>query len=653
MCGICGLYNLNKNWPASREEIERMKTAIKHRGPDDEGIFCHQNAGLGYQRLSIIDTTSRPQPILTNEDQSLRISFNGEIYNFPELRKELLGKGHCFYTDTDTETILHLYEEEGENCVKRLNGIFALAIYDLAKGLLFLARDPMGVKPLYYTGYPASLCEPHYASASASIGDSGTKGLPPVALAKGGRFAFASEIKALLTLPWVKKEVNLDAVPLYFRYRFTPDPLTMFKNIYKLSPGCWMKVTESGIEVREYDDPNSKLQFKIQNEEQVVRSVRQTMQSAVQRQLLSDVPLGAFLSGGVDSSIIVGLMSQIMSEPVKTFSIGFSESEYDEMQYARQISRRYGTDHHEVVLSPRHVKALPEIVRLLDEPLADAAAVPFYFLSQLARKEVTVVLTGEGGDELFAGYKENFPYSLANLFKILPASARRGTASLIARMPNMTGKTRLYRSVLPDKDRAEHILTDLFRYEKPPLEIGLNPIRGFNPKKGLNPFNDFWRRTASMDWLSKMLYLETAIWLPGDPLMKVDKMTMAHALEARVPFLDLEVVELAGQIPSHLKNKNGIEKYLLREAFKDLLPMDILARKKFAFEIPIREWLQNELKPIVREYLSEEKLEMSGLLDAPGAHRLVKQHLEGRKDYKFELWALLCFQLWYDQWFVS
>jgi len=633
MCGIAGIYHFNPDDAVKETDLWRMGDAIAHRGPDNKNVFMHHNSGLAYRRLSIIDTTEQEQPILTNEDRSVCIAFNGEIYNFPALKKELVEKGHRFYTGTDTETVVHLYEEEGPDCVKRLNGIFAFAILDMRDGSVFIARDQMGIKPLYYTH-------------------------------NTGRFLFASEIKSILTRSDVPRQVNPRSLSHYFRYRFVPDPETMFAGIYKLPPGHWIRVEENGIKIQQYWSLKEKFEirpacagrnskFEIGEEGTVVKVIRDTLEKSVKSQLLSDVPLGAFLSGGIDSSIVVGLMAGMMNEPVKTFSVGFGENEYDEMDYARQISQRYGTDHHELVLTPDHVKQLPEIVWHLDEPLADPAAVPVYFLSQLARQDVTVVLTGEGGDELFAGYKEDFPYRLGQALNRMPDAFRQQLAWTVAKLPNFSGKTRLYRSLLPDRDRAEHILTDLFRFENfsitpPSANLG-GLLRASGEENNDYDFNYHWDQADGLDWLTKMIYLETQIWLPGDPLMKVDKMTMAQGLEARVPILDMEVVDLAAQIPSSLKNKNGVEKYLLRQAFSDLLPADIFARKKKAFEIPVREWLQKELKPLVDEHLSEQKLSRSGFLDAKQTRRVVRQHMDGKHDYRYEVWALLCFQIWHER----
>jgi asparagine synthase (glutamine-hydrolysing) len=625
MCGIAGIYHFNKESSVDVNELGILAETIKHRGPNNQGLFPFQNVGLAYRRLSIIDTHEQPQPILTNERQNLRIVFNGEIYNFRQLRDELMQKGHRFYTGTDTETILHLYEEEGVGCAARLNGIFAFAILDQNDGSLFIARDQLGVKPLYY-------------------------------LLQDDNLVFASELKAILALPWVKREVNRTAVDLYFKYRFVPDPITMFANIYKLKPGHWMKIDHEGINTQqywslsdEYRYHDSKTSSFMHNEGNVLNLVRSTFEESIKRQLISDVPLGAFLSGGIDSSIVVGTMAGMINSPVKTFSVGFGEQDYSEVEFARKVSEKFHTDHRELILTPDHVKSLPDIVYHLDEPLADPASVPTYFLSKMAKERVTVVLTGEGGDELFAGYKEDFGYDLGNVLFFLPESVRQILAEVWGGLAFGKGKTRIYRTLLGPKSRAEHVLRDLFRFESPPIvPYSSEYVDDMNREFS---FTHYWRKAAGLNALNKLLYLETKIWLPGDPLMKVDKMSMAHGLEARVPLLDLEMVTLAAHIPAALKNKGGMTKYLLRQAFADILPEEITARPKTAFEIPVKEWLKNELAPMVGDYLSEDRLTKSAILDPKKVRQIIDLHQKGELDYKYEIWAMLNFQIWWEKWF--
>ncbi|MBM4401637.1 MAG: asparagine synthase (glutamine-hydrolyzing) [Candidatus Cloacimonetes bacterium] len=627
MCGITGIYNFDKDKSVDKELLQRMTDAISHRGPDNQGIFIDRNCGLGLRRLSIIDTTEQKQPILTNEDEILRIAFNGEIYNFLKLKKQLLAKGHKFYSKTDSEVILHLYEEEGKDVVKRLNGMFAIAIYDASRAHLLLARDHLGIKPLYY-------CE------------------------HNGTFYFSSEIKAILENSEIPREVDPISLDLYMNYRFVPAPRTMFKGIYKLLPGHLMLVNEKGARIKEYwgiqkdiastDFLSQSDTDKLEEEKYATRAVRELLTKSIKMQLISDVPLGAFLSGGIDSSIVVGTMSKLMCEPVKTFSIGFTESQYDESYFARQIAKKFQTEHQEIILSPAEVKLLPKIIWHLDEPLADPAAVPMFLLAREASKKVKVVLTGEGGDELFAGYKENFPYHLASLFSILPKNARLKLAKIVARLPGVTGKTRLYRSILPEKERAQHILYDIFRFtDKRKLYPPTRQVYSSNFLNSLNFFDQRWEKVKDWDWLSAMQYLETKIWLDDDPLLKADKMLMANSLEGRVPILDYRLVELAFSIPWQLRAKNGVEKYILRQAFADILPQDIFARKKQAFEIPIKKWLREDLKFLIDESLSKKEIEKVGFFQWTEIEKILATHYSGKKDFAYEIWALLCFQLWH------
>lgn len=619
MCGIVGIYDFDQKKSIDESLLRRMTNTISHRGPDNQGILIDQNCGLGLRRLTIIDTTEQPQPILHNEDQSLFITYNGEIYNFPQLKEELLRKGHRFYTATDTEMILHLYEEEGVECVKKLNGMFAMAIWNQKKQELFLARDHLGIKPLYYRE-------------------------------QGGSFYFASEIKPILEDEGVAREVDPESLVAYLHYRYTPAPKTMFKGIYKLLPGYRMVVNKRGVRSEQYWDfgfEKSKEEGSEGKEEEWIREVGKLLRESVKLQLLSDVPLGAFLSGGIDSSIVVGLMSQMMNEPVQTFSVGFSESEYDETFFARQIAKRFKTNHQEVIVGPEDVRLLPKIIWHLDEPLADPAAIPTYLLSKLAREKVKVVLTGEGGDELFAGYKEDFPSRLALGWAIMPESLRERLADLVEKMPEIKGRTPLYRSLLPKKERAQHILRDAFRFvdledltKAGPLLAKARPL--FEPL-----FEKYWRESKGWDWLSQMLYLETKLWLPDDPLMKVDKMTMANSLEARVPILDYRLVELAAKIPSEVKIQNRIEKYVLRKAFGKIMPWEILNRKKHAFDVPIKEWLQDELRYLVDQVLSEKEMKNQALLSSMKIKELVELHYQGKKDFSYEIWNLLNFSLWH------
>lgn len=604
MCGICGIYNFNKK-PVKKPLLSRMASEIKHRGPDNEGFFFDQNVGLGYRRLTIIDTTEQPQPILHNEDQTIWISFNGEIYNFHELRDDLVKKGHKFYTATDTEAIVHLYEEYGLKFVRKLNGMFAFAIWDAKKQKLILARDQVGIKPLYY----------------AQTSDF---------------FIFCSEIKGILASGLLNTSVDQDALSQYFNFRYVPSPLTMFEGILKIPPGNLVEI--QGGEVKSHSFWDFSFNPSNDPEEIFTRHVRTLLDDSIKRQMIADVPLGAFLSGGIDSSIVIARMSEFSNSPVKTFSVGFSEEKYSELSYAKEISELYQTDHHEIIVKPSDTKLLPKIVWHLDEPLADPASLPTYLLSQEAAKKVKVVLTGEGSDELFGGYRRDLASPIAPMFAFLPAFSRRGFSKALAKLPDMRGKSLLVRSPLALDERAHDVLRNIFKRHPYPLKE--------SSETSLDLVRNLLEKTAGWDYISKMLYLETKIWLEGDPLMKVDKMTMANSLESRVPFLDPRLIEYAATIPSKYKFKSGTTKYILRQAMRDVLPDAIFTRKKQAFEIPIRPWLQGPLRKPLREILSP-SIKKIGYLDSTAVETLLSQHLSGTRDHSAELWALLNFVLWH------
>ena len=606
---MCGIYALSKSaGEIDQGLVERATDSLQHRGPDNRGVYLSSDkkTALGYRRLSIIDTTQRSQPILHNEDKTLWISYNGEIYNFPKLKKELLEKGHRFYTNTDTETILHLYEEEGPSCVKKLQGIFAIAIYDQKKERLFLARDHLGVKPLYYT-------------------------------VQNGKFAAASEIKALLEDPTVSREINYDALSFYFNFRYVPDPLTMFQGIYKVPAGHYLLVRRGQIEdLKSYWEIPAPFSNGRESEEFYVDRVRELVTSAVREQLLADVPLGAFLSGGVDSTIIVGLMSKFMNKPVQTFSIGFEDwPDFDESRFARLVSKRFGTEHQELQFKPEQVGLLPQVVYYLDEPLADPAALPTAVLAQAARKKVKVVLTGEGADELFRGYERDLPKA--------GFSDQSFLGRLVDCLPDFKGRSRLQAKVnSPDFRLVNNVLVALR-----PMGLFSQAVRGRMATSLLGLLKKDLEHCRGWDYLSCALYLEAKVWLTGDPLMKADKMTMASSLEARVPFLDYHLVELAAKIPSAVKLGDGTSKYLLRRAFGDLLPQEILNRPKKGFELPLQIWLNNELKSLVDKYLFPEELQKLGLFNTENVSEMLQVHRSGRIDYKYEIWALLTFVLWH------
>lgn len=600
MCGICGIFGFE-----DKTLVKKMCQVIAHRGPDDDGFFFDENIGLGHRRLSIIDLSTGKQPIF-NENRNICIIYNGEIYNFPELRKELEEKGHRFYTSTDTEVIVHLYEEEGFFFLKRLRGMFAIALWDADKKCLLLARDPIGIKPLYYTFIGSSLI-------------------------------FASEIKALLECEAVKRRLNIASLDQYLTYRYVPGPSTMFEGIYRMMPGHLILCSKNGSEIVKYWDvpPQSK---GVGDEGYYTSMLRKMLKKNVEMELISDVPLGAYLSGGIDSSIIVSLMSRKVDQPVKTFSVGFGAGEpIDELESARLVSEHIGTDHHEIIVRSEDVeKHLPRIIWHLDEPIVDPAIFPTYLLSELASRHVKVVLTGEGADELFAGYSDyHTRLKGEKVRRFLPPAFRRTATGFLNKSSN-SGINLYARQMLDDTD--DHILWgELFDSdEKRELYVDFKVEK--TPTVG-------YFKGYTGESLSKMLYTDIKTWLPDDLLVKVDKMTMANSIEARVPYLDHTLIEFAMNIPPHLKIKNGVEKYILRRASEDLLPKATLIRKKHGFTVPINDWITKSLETMISNTLSESAIKKRNYF----RYNRVKHIIENASNprYSHQLWSLFTLELWH------
>jgi len=602
MCGIAGIFGRE-----DRKLARRMINRMKHRGPDDEGYYFDTNISLGMCRLSIIDVQGGRQPIY-NEEGSICVVLNGEIYNFRELCEELENKGHKFHTRSDTEVLVHLYEEYGHNLIEKLNGMFAFAIWDSTKKELFLARDRLGIKPLYYT-----------------ITNNG--------------FIFASEIKAILECETVNREVDKTALANYFSLRYVPAPRTMFEDITKLRPAHYLVVNKKGIQERCYWDINCAPMNESQDyfEEKIIKG----LQESVRERLIADVPLGAFLSGGMDSSLIVALMSQLTDEPIKTFSVGFVGEEFDERDNASYVADYFGTDHHEIEVKIDRLDLLPKIVAHFDEPIADPAAIPTYLISEFARKSVKVVLTGEGGDEMFGGYeryqselKYNRYLSLVpnplrkslKLFEVIPS---KYTAFLSSRLNEVESYS--LRSEGYDNPHVLNIKTDNNEDVKKMVE------KSFQDKP---------------DYLCKMVYFDTKYWLPDELLMKVDKMSMANSLEARVPFLDHRFVEFAFNLPSDYKIRNGVEKFILRKAAKKILPDNVLERKKHGFNVPIQIWFR-ESRDIIDQYMDMGVLKQVKYLNAEKVTRVWGKHKWNRGDYEFFLWKVLNYVMWWEMYMTA
>lgn len=641
MCGITGI--INKNGEAvDRELLKKMADVLAHRGPDDEGFYINSpespvespkwkhsrgkgNAGLGHRRLSIIDLSSGHQP-MQNEDDNIWISFNGEIYNFIDLKKELTDKGHVFRTNSDTEAIVHAYEEWGEDCVKHLRGMFAFAIWDETAQTLFLARDRLGIKPLYY-----------YSDQS--------------------KFIFGSEIKSILQHPDVKREIQPEALYDYLCFLYVPAPGSIFKEIYKLLPGHTLTVKEGKITDKEYWDLNFAENTRL-SEKEWCEKIIEKLRESIDIRLISEVPLGAFLSGGVDSSAVVALMSSLKTDPVQTSSIGFGEQKFNELPYAREIVKTYNTDHHEMVVSPDAAGILEELTWYFDEPFSDSSAIPTYYVSQVARQKVTVALSGDGGDENFAGYRRYYFDRLENQLRaIFPAGFRHNAIGALARIYPKA-------DWLPQIFRAKTLLTNL---SLDPVEGYYNSMSWFQAFKkdilssdmrkrlsGYHPishYHEYYDNLQFSDPLSKIQYLDVKTYLVDDILTKVDRASMAHALEVRVPVLDHEFMELVATIPSGLKLKGKNGKHIFKKALEPVLPESCLYRKKMGFSIPLSQWLRTELKPVFENKVLSGNGFSLNYLDKDAVENLWTHHLSGRSDYGFELWSILFLEEWGRRWF--
>jgi asparagine synthase (glutamine-hydrolysing) len=622
VCGICGIYHPDR--PVDEELLRAMNGTLAHRGPDGEGIFIEGNVGLAMRRLAIIDLNTGDQPIF-NEDGSLVIIFNGEIFNYRELRAELLARGHTLKTAGDTEAIVHLYEEYGPTCVEKLNGMFAFALWDTRQATLLLARDQLGIKPMHY----------------AQLHD--------------GTIIFASEIKALLAHPALLRDLDPVAIQQYFAQRYVPSPRSIYQAVRKLPPAHRLIIRGDTISTEKYWDfaypeldPKSQIpNFKSgQAEHEWKTELRELLEDTVERQMLADVPLGAFLSGGIDSTIIVGLMAQRTRQPVKTYSVGFDwkvAAYYDESPHARAAAQRFGTDHHEVVMQADALDLWPRLAAQFDEPMADPAAIPTYLISKFARESVKVVLTGEGADELFAGYGW---YRWAH--RRMPAPLVSQIAQSV--MDGRRGKRTIMAAFAPSFEEFyfENVLCSAFQNRERARLFSADLKQRVGPHTLCEEYAAKIERSRNYDPQSRMQFLDTTIWLEGDPLTKVDRMSMAASLEARVPFLDYRVVEMAARIPPELKLHNGISKAILREVFADLLPPKIAMRPKHAFDIPIGLWLRQNLRPLVEGLAQHPSIGQSGLFDSAYVERLARAHLAGR-DHAAQLWALLTWSLWWER----
>jgi asparagine synthase (glutamine-hydrolysing) len=613
MCGICGIVALDPEAPLPPPEVVRGMTGmLRHRGPDDEGFHFDSAAALGHRRLSIIDRAGGHQPI-ANEDGSRCILFNGEVYNHGEVRPFLESKGHRYRTASDTETLLHLMEEEGIEGLNRLNGMWAFAVWDRGRRRLLLARDRLGIKPLYYAE-------------------------------SGGLLIFASEIKALMVSGLVPREIDPVSLAAYLECQYVPGPRTIFKAVRKLPPGHALVADASGVRMERYWHPAFRLD-PIPPFQEAAERLRELMQDSVRLRLLSEVPLGAFLSGGIDSSIVVGLMSRLMEQPVKTFTVGFQgEGWFDESPEAEAVGRHFGTDHHTLRLESLDLpEYLEKAVIALDEPMADPASIPTYLISRYAREWVTVALTGEGADELFGGYDHyRFERILARLG---PLSLWGGRAA--RRLPYRLLAPRVRRGVeaaaLEEPERHLRVRATLDSREVAAL-LG-KPSREA-PRATLEAVREALGRYPSEDPVNRLLFLDLATWLHDDLLMKVDKMSMLASLEARVPFLDYRVVEFLFSLPGSYKIRNGRSKALLRAAFADLIPPRTMMRSKHGFALPIHRWLRHDLRDYVRDHFASQDDFFYEHLDRRAVEGFLDQFYRRNLDRSLPLWILLNLKIW-------
>jgi asparagine synthase (glutamine-hydrolysing) len=635
MCGICGKIDFTgKTVPL--ELLRNMTDSIAYRGPDDEGFFSDGPVGLGHRRLSIIDLSPAGRQPMSNEDESLWLVFNGEVYDFAETREKLIAKGHTLKSRTDTETVLHLYEDEGVACLKHLNGMFAFALWDARLQRLWLARDRLGKKPLVYYW-------------------------------DGKRLIFASEIKAILRDPDVPREIDFKALDLYLTLNYIPATWTIFKNIRKLPPGHSLVLEKGELSIQSFwDVPANGAEHEIPSPsdsmpwDQCKDRLRQLLEASVARRLIADVPLGAFLSGGLDSSIIVALMARQSSRPVKTFSIGYKDLPFfDETRYAREVARFNRTEHYEFRLGYKDIlDAFPKVLDLLDEPFADSSAVPTYIVSRETKRHVTVALSGDGGDELFAGYRMYLGEYWAKYFARIPGALRKYMiAPLVQSLPDARDKPGLELI-----RRAKKFLRGM-SLSFPERFCGWREIFPFAARQKLlrcPPDRNFYLELVRQavenskalfpeDGINLMLYLDVKGLLPGDMLTKVDRMSMANSLEVRVPFLDYTLVQYVFSLKGSTKLGALKGKRVLLETFKDLLPPLLHNRPKWGFEMPIGAWLKKELKFLIEEYLRKDRIEKQGLFD-PGIIRdLVTNHMSGRQDTSWQLWNLIVFEHWYEK----
>ena len=615
MCGIAGVFTRAAGAELSQEGLRRMASALYHRGPDAEGMYRNATVGFVHRRLSIIDVVAGQQP-MESPDGTVCLVFNGEIYNYLELRDDLTKRGHRFRTQSDTEVLLALYVHHGLEAFGKVNGMFACAFWDERSRQLILARDRFGKKPLFY-----------YQGAH--------------------QFLFASELKALLAYGGIERQINPAALHEYFTYGYGVSEETMLAGVRRLPPAHVLVVDERESRLQAYWELVFQPSTHPPSEAEAVEQVAELIQQAVKRRLMSDVPLGAFLSGGLDSSVVVAMMAQLSTKPVQTFTIGFEESDYSELEDARIVARHLGTEHHEMIVKPSAFEMLQKLVWHLDEPFGDSSAIPTYYVSWAARQHVTVALSGDGGDEVFAGYTRYSTLGSSQNARRIPAWIRRGVVRPLAQICpfTMPGWNYLY------------ALADVSADDDVPYRLGLYPyIQGhlYHPEfaaqlHDCDPFalaGHFLERVATLDPVSRYQYLDTRHYLPGDILTKVDRMSMANSLEVRAPLLDVTLVEYLATLPVDFKLRGAVSKYILRQVCGRLLPSAVLAKRKQGFAVPKDQWFQNDLYAAAEEILLDRTTLARGYFRAETLTRLLHHHATGRRDYSTWIWCLIVFEMW-------
>lgn len=624
MCGIAGYRNFN-SYKIKKEVLENMVESLSHRGPDSRGLYYDNYIALGHCRLSIIDLSESGNQPMCNEDRTIWVSFNGEIYNYPDLRRELIGRGHIFRSQCDTEVILHAYEQWGNLCLERFNGMFAFAVWDSRRKLLWLARDRIGIKPLFY-------------------------------VYKQNFFGFASEIKALLHLPVDNTSIDKQSLAYYLALNWVPTPRTMLKDIRQLNPGWHMTIDSQGsIHQEKYWE----LQYENapqESDKHYFERFEEILTDSVRHRLRADVPSGAFLSGGLDSSSIVSLMARLSKQPVKTFSFRFRENTYDETPYSKLVSNKLGTKHFEIEVDDRPEEVIEEVVRHAEEPTADSSMIPLYYLARETRKHVKMVLSGDGADEILAGYETYQAYYLARFFQAIPLPLRKKLIQpLIDKLPVSYKKVSLeskLKRFIHAADVANESIHAVWRiicnleqrknllapvWNEPDVRRDITEL-----------YRHYFKECPASKKLDRLLWIDTRLYLPSDMLVKVDRMTMAHGLEARVPFLDHNLVEFCAGLPPKYKLRWGYsKKYILKTTMSSQLPHKIIGRRKQGFNVPISLWINGSLRNFVLDYLSPSMVKKTGMFNDKAVTRMIDDHFHGIADYSHQIWSLLTFMLWH------